>query len=91
LGIANPPTDGAIPDRQGYFYDLDKVDAWKAWWNEVKAGKRTYRFIGSSVEYGPDGPIEKDKVRQTGLKSKAGDQVEQPADGKTPKAPQSPH
>jgi len=35
----------------------ESVDAWKDWWNEVKAGKRTYRFKGSPIEYGPDGPV----------------------------------
>lgn len=33
------------------------VDKWKDWWNEVKAGKKTYRFVGSPIEYGPDGPV----------------------------------
>lgn len=33
------------------------VDKWKEWWEEVKAGKRTYRFKGSPIEYGPDGPV----------------------------------
>lgn len=33
------------------------VDKWKDWWEEVKAGKRTYRFKGSPIEYGPDGPV----------------------------------
>ncbi len=33
------------------------VDKWKDWWEEVKTGKRTYRFVGSPVEYGPDGPV----------------------------------
>ncbi len=33
------------------------VDKWKDWWDEVKTGKRTYRFVGSPIEYGPDGPV----------------------------------
>jgi hypothetical protein len=56
LGIENPPTGPS--DRAGASYpDLERIDAWKNWWNEVKTGKRTYRFIGSDIEYGPDGPI----------------------------------
>ena len=55
LGIEKPP-GGVKPDRNAYDYNLDEVDAWKNWWNQVKDGKRTYRFIGSPIEYGPDGP-----------------------------------
>jgi len=36
---------------------FEDVDAWKQWWDEIKSGKRTYRFVGSPVEYGPDGPV----------------------------------
>ncbi len=63
LGIENPPGD-AKPDKRLYDYDLDQVDAWKEWWNEVKEGRRTYRFIGSSIEYGPDGPASKEVIQR---------------------------
>ncbi len=59
LGIEHPPfrnIDGRITDEE--------VDAWRDWWNEVKAGKRTYRFIGSKVEYGPDGPASMEVVQK---------------------------
>jgi len=58
LGIETPPfrnPDGAITDEE--------IDAWKDWWNEVKEGKRTYRFIGSKVEYGPEGPASKEVIQ----------------------------
>jgi len=42
------------------------IDAWKRWWNEIKDGKRTFRFIGSSVEYGPDGPVAEKKSPKSG-------------------------
>jgi hypothetical protein len=92
LGIANPPTDGDLPERNGRFYEIRKVDAWKNWWNEVKDGKRTYRFIGSDIEYGPDGPISKDKIPQTGPKNDAhapGEQAgaDQPATSPADKVP----
>jgi len=51
IGIEKPPTANA--PKSGW----ERVDAWKDWWNEVKAGKRTYRFKGSPIEYGPDGPV----------------------------------
>lgn len=63
LGIENPP-GGAKPDRRMHDYDLDQVDAWKDWWNEIKEGRRTYRFIGSSIEYGPDGPASKEVIQR---------------------------
>lgn len=89
LGIENPPWVKPKSIRDG---DTDReVDAWKDWWNEVKDGKRTYRFIGLSVEYGPNGPIAKQKVRQTERKDNAGHQGEQPADGKTPEAHKPPN
>jgi hypothetical protein len=51
LGIENPPgrTDSHIDGggvRRG----------WIQWWNEVKAGKRKYRFKGSSVEHPVNAP-----------------------------------
>jgi hypothetical protein len=56
LGIEHPPTRGRIPRVGSYQFDDESVQAWRAWWDEVKSGKRTYRFAGSDVEYGPDGP-----------------------------------
>lgn len=51
LGIENPPAatdshiDGGGPRR-----------GWQQWWKEVKAGKRKYRFKGSSVEHPINAP-----------------------------------
>ncbi len=55
IGIEKPPVNlkQAITTDNMFEY----VEHWKDWWNEVKAGKRTYRFIGSAIEYGPDGPV----------------------------------
>jgi hypothetical protein len=55
LGIENPPWVKPKSISEG---DTDReVNAWKDWWNEVKGGQRTYRFKGSSIEYGADGPV----------------------------------
>ncbi len=59
LGIEHPP----FRDIKGVITP-EEIDAWKDWWNEVKAGKRTYRFIGSTVEYGPDGPTSMEVVQK---------------------------
>ena len=63
LGIEKPP-GGAKPSRRWYDYDLDEVDAWKDWWNQIKSGKRTYRFSGSPIEYGPDGPASSEVIQR---------------------------
>lgn len=66
LGIEHPPSPNK-PDRNTNFFELSEVDAWKDWWNEVKEGKRTYRFIGSAIEYGPDGPATKEQVERISM------------------------
>ena len=58
LGIEHPPFN----DSKGVITPAE-IDAWKDWWNEVKDGKRTYRFIGSEVEYGPDGPAATEAIQ----------------------------
>jgi hypothetical protein len=64
LGIENAPVQMA-GNRDFYdFAPTEELDAWKAWWSNVKEGKRTYRFIGSNVEYGPDGPVSTVKQRR---------------------------
>ena len=66
LGIEHPPLK--TPEgREWDFLREGEVDAWKDWWNEVKDGKRTYRFIGSSTEYGPDGPASKEVIERAGM------------------------
>jgi hypothetical protein len=62
LGIEHPPVPpGNMPDTLRYH---ERVDVWKQWWNEIKAGKRTYRFIGSPIEYGPDGPATPEQIEK---------------------------
>lgn len=50
IGIANGPR------IQKGLTEWQVVDLWKDWWGEIAGSKRTYRFEGSPVEYGPDGP-----------------------------------
>jgi hypothetical protein len=59
LGIERPP----FRDTKGVITP-EEIDAWKDWWNEVKEGKRTYRFIGSQIEYGPEGPATRAVVQR---------------------------
>lgn len=58
IGIADPPDFGPWKN------DWDRIRFWRDWWQEVKDGKRTYRFIGSNVEYGYDGPLAKESSRR---------------------------
>jgi len=58
LGIESPP----FRDSKGEITP-EEIDSWKDWWNQVKEGKRTYRFIGSKVEYGLDGPATKEVIQ----------------------------
>lgn len=65
LGIEKPPFT-----RSAKTMSDQEVDAWKDWWNEIKSGKRTYRFIGSPIEYGPDGPANKEVIQRAQLNMK---------------------
>ena len=63
LGIEHAP----ISDVNTLNYvvmDPQQVDLWKNWWGEVKSGKRTYRFKGSAVEYGAEGPATREQLEQ---------------------------
>ncbi len=63
LGIEHPPFQAPHSNPNEGIFD-GEVDAWKDWWNEVKEGRRTYRFIGSNVQYGPDGPASKEVIQR---------------------------
>jgi hypothetical protein len=62
IGIEKPPVDLNKPIYKEIA--LEYVDKWKNWWNQVKDGNRTYRFIGSPIEYGPDGPASVEVVQR---------------------------
>ena len=63
LGIANRP-DGDPKYTSSTYFDLKEVEVWQEWWNEIVAGKRTYHFIGSDIEYGPDGPASPEQLQK---------------------------
>jgi hypothetical protein len=48
-------SDGPLQTWQA---SADDVPKWQQWFDEVKAGKRTFRFVGSSLEYTLDGPAD---------------------------------
>ncbi len=53
LPLVAPP----VARRKGNatIYDSD-IDAWRLWYEQVKSGKRTFRFEGDPREYNLDGP-----------------------------------
>ena len=71
LGIANAPTP---PIRVAE--DMDrKLESWKHWYAEVKAGRRTFRFEGDPVDYDLRGPskrgaiVPEERVSKRGVKN----------------------
>ncbi len=64
LGIEHPPIPPSPYKDMGTVLNEERADAWKQWWNEIKSGKRTYRFIGSDIDYGPDGPATKEQLER---------------------------
>jgi len=70
--VTNSQTDvtyienGVEKHRSAEFIQMD-VDRpkWKQWWAEVVAGKTTFRFKGSEVEYGALGPVSVPKAART--------------------------
>ena len=61
LGIEHAPIDD-VKKVNSVAFDPGQVDVWKDWWHEVQAGKRTYRFKGSAIEYGASGPATKEQL-----------------------------
>lgn len=42
----------------------EDVPKWQQWFDEVKAGKRTFRFVGSDMDYTLDGPATKERLEK---------------------------
>lgn len=58
LPFADPPT---IPPTNTEEV-ADNLDAWKKWYSEIKAGRRTFRFIGDETEYDLRGPVRRGEM-----------------------------
>lgn len=58
LPFVNPPT-GPLHTPQDW---RDNVGVWKVWYQEIKDGRRTFRFIGDSVHYDLRGPSKRGEV-----------------------------
>ncbi len=61
IGLRNFPFKGPlVPASLTIWPDLNQLPDYRAWWEEVKSGKRTFSFKGQSVEYRfrPDGTWE---------------------------------
>ena len=61
IGVRNFPIEGPlVPYRLTIWPDLKQLPDYRAWWEEVKSGQRTFSFKGQAVEYRfrPDGTWE---------------------------------
>jgi hypothetical protein len=56
LPLVSPP----VPRRRFDHVDYDEdIEAWRLWYEQVKSGKRTFRFEGDPNEYSLAGPVTK--------------------------------
>ena len=60
IGLRNPPHEPVGNYINIRFSEADSLPKFRAWWEEVKSGKRTFSFVGQKVEYRfkPDGSWE---------------------------------
>ena len=56
--IDSPPVEKSGSLRGEVF------EAWRRWHEEVKAGQRTFRFVGDPTEYDLNGPAPKEKLER---------------------------
>ncbi|MBC8127869.1 MAG: hypothetical protein H8M99_12080 [Gloeobacteraceae cyanobacterium ES-bin-144] len=61
--------DGPMQTWLGSYSDITK---WQKWFDEVQAGKRTFRFVGSDVEYTLDGPADTKTLERIRNKDSSG-------------------
>ena len=57
LPIVNKPIPASTQ-----FRTPDDVQPWKQWYEQIKAGNRTFRFEGDPTEYDLNGPASKEKL-----------------------------
>jgi hypothetical protein len=60
--LANPP----VPAGSDYLFHRD-LQTWRLWYEQVKAGNRTFRFEGDPTEYDLNGPAPKEKLERIAL------------------------
>lgn len=70
IALANLPLVSKPADtKYGYQAPADH-DAWLSWYEQIKAGNRTFRFKGDPVEYDLNGPAPKEKLQRVERDSK---------------------
>lgn len=67
LPIENKP----VPDtRYPSYANPEDVKPWRDWINEIKSGKRTFRFFGNPTEYDLNGPASVEAIQRNALNRK---------------------
>ena len=66
LPIRDKPFDqpGTVENR------MERVEAWRIWYEQIKDGKRTFRFEGDPTEYDLNGPAPSEKLTRIALDRK---------------------
>jgi hypothetical protein len=62
LPLVAPPVPKRKRDFVSYVQD---IDAWRLWYEQVKSGKRTFRFEGDPQEYSLAGPVNEAREPKT--------------------------
>ena len=63
--IAPPPRSGLVQGDIIMFEEYEPALAsWRQWYEDIKSGRRTFRFEGDSTEYDLNGPAPKEKLER---------------------------
>lgn len=68
--LAALPIVGRLEPPRMEFGGPEDTKAWKQWYQEIKDGKRTFRFEGDPTEYDLNGPAPKEKLERIALAAK---------------------
>lgn len=51
----------AVKIYNGLHMDVEDIQSWKKWYQQIKEGRRTFSFEGDAQEYGFNGPVREAK------------------------------
>lgn len=68
--LAALPIENKPVPADAQFFTPEDVFPWRQWFEEIKSGKRTFRFEGDPTEYDLNGPAPKQKLERIALDHK---------------------